>query len=266
MSPGRRFNRARRLLPSPSIPILVYHQIAAIPADRDPERIATPPSLFERQMRHLHRAGFTTAGLDEVAAWVAGGRRPAGRRVAITFDDGYRDGHTHAFPVLRRFGFTATFFLVTGLIGGRGDGRGGVRGECLDLAGIREMAAAGIDFQSHSRTHADLTRLSAPELRREVEGSKADLEERLGRAVRYFAYPRGLFDERVKAAVASAGYAAACAVFQGGRDRFEIERLMVSRRDGAAAFKLKASPWGTWMRTILHTIRKPQVAAGVAYG
>jgi peptidoglycan/xylan/chitin deacetylase (PgdA/CDA1 family) len=248
-----------RFLPLPAIPVLLYHQVAEKDCRDDAAGISTTPEGFARQMSYLHRAGFRTLSLEALNSEDGCAHRNAGKRIAITFDDGYLDFYTEAFPVLRKHGFAATVFLVTDFIGQQAGGNGCSRDRYLDLKHIREMARHGISFQSHSCSHPDLTRLGDRGLHRELSASAKIIEDRLGKAVSYFSYPYGLFNRRVKNAVCECGYRAAFAVFKAGRDKFEMPRLMVSRKDSPASFKLKASGFGLWARDTYHCIVKPKV-------
>jgi peptidoglycan/xylan/chitin deacetylase (PgdA/CDA1 family) len=121
------------------------------------------------------------------------------RAVALTLDDGYDDNFTQAFPVLRRYGLDGTLFLVTGTV----DTPDHVTWECA-----RAMGAAGMEFGSHSVHHFDLTTLSLPELDRELQESRAELEQQLSTPIQQIAYPSGQYNERVKERARQAGYRA----------------------------------------------------------
>jgi peptidoglycan/xylan/chitin deacetylase (PgdA/CDA1 family) len=141
--------------------------------------------------------------LDELAAPPASGRH----RVALTFDDGMRSVHRDALPVLAAAKAPFTVYLVSGFIGR--DNRWPSqppsipRFELMDWAELEELAAAGVELGGHTASHAALRGLGETELRRELADSKRELEQRLGRPVRHFAYPYGAFDEAAARAVAA---------------------------------------------------------------
>lgn len=126
-----------------TVPILCYHRVGP-----RANLMVMPRETFAAQMEYLARNNYNVIRLSDVADFLAGKRALPPRAVVITFDDGHVSTYQHAFPVLRQHGFPATFFLYTDFLGA---------GEALNWAQIREMAQSGlIDFQSHSKTHANL--------------------------------------------------------------------------------------------------------------
>jgi peptidoglycan/xylan/chitin deacetylase (PgdA/CDA1 family)/GT2 family glycosyltransferase len=174
-------------------PALIYHHVGPAPPGMPPT-LTTTPERFERQIRILHRQGFTSITAGRWLDWLEGVAPLPDRSFVLTFDDGYADLAEYAFPILRRYGFGATVFIVTSRIGGFNDwdaSRGIAPLPLLDREQLRAWSREGIEFGAHTRTHADLTRLSVQELEREIAGSRDDLEHILGRPVRTFAYPFG---------------------------------------------------------------------------
>lgn len=196
------------------LPVLLYHRVGSPPV-HDPWRNFVTPRAFESHLRWLRASGYRGVSLRSVADALQGGTRLPRRAVAITFDDGYRDTYTHAFPLLRRYGYGAAIFLVSDAVGGQSSfdaGSGYEPAPLLGRAEILEMAAAGIEFGSHTRTHpASLADLEDESLHSEVEGSRRTLQELLDRPIDLFAYPHSQLDSRVERAVATAGYRLACA-------------------------------------------------------
>ena len=124
--------------------------------------------------------------------------------VIITFDDGYENLAEYAFPVLQRYGFSATVFVVTGNLGGSNawdEVRGSATLRLLSADQITEWAAKGIEFGSHTRSHPDLRTLAIEDAQHEISGSKRDLEEVLGSPVASFAYPYGFRNDAAEAGV-----------------------------------------------------------------
>lgn len=180
-----------------AVPILVYHNIRepGVRSRVDDQYFVTP-AQFEAQLAYLRDAGYVSASFDDLAAAFGGGAFPA-KPVILTFDDGRDSQYEKAFPLLKKYGFTATFFVFTNAIGRPG---------YLTWDQLREMRAAGMAVASHSVFHPYLMKADDETLRREVTDSKATLEKGLGATVTTFAYPFGLYDERVTRAVRDAGY------------------------------------------------------------
>jgi len=180
---------AKRALPEDRASILMYHSIA----DGAAGFAAVPVARFTEQMRLLAESRRPVLPLPEIVRRLRDGE-PLGGAVGITFDDGYRDCYEFAFPLLRRYGFPASMFIVTGLIGAaHHDGA-----PRLGVAEIEEMHRSGlVDIEPHTVTHRPLTRLSDDEIHAEIGGSKEVIERMLGKNCRLFAFPYGDFDARV---------------------------------------------------------------------
>ena len=178
------------------LPVLVYHHVGPR-RDGTHRSLTVSPAAFERHVRWLARTGFEALSSADVIDWRRLGRPLPRRAFVLTFDDGYADLARFAFPVLRRYGFGAIVFLVSGRLGGTNawdEVAGSGTHRLLSANQVREWAAKGIEFGAHGRTHADLTDRST-DLAEEVERSATDLEGLLGYRTRSFAYPFGLVDE-----------------------------------------------------------------------
>ena len=198
-----------RLLPYRMVPILAYHQIAVTTCKEDPLRLAIPPQRFEAQMKYLFNRGFITMTLDERISIVNGINRACGRRIVITFDDGYLDNYTNAFPILKKYGFSATIFLVSSFIGKMNSWRIDSQTRLMDWSHVREMARYGICFQAHTATHLDLTTLADEVVSEELVESRKKIEDVIGIPVKHLAYPYGRYNQGVMRLTNDAGYVAA---------------------------------------------------------
>jgi len=183
------------------VPVITYHSI-----DDSGSVISTSPATFKRQIAALSRSGYVAMTLGQLAEAIdAEGTLPP-KPVVLTFDDGFKNFYSDAFPVLDEYGFAATVFVVTGHCGGHNDWGGNPRGfrrsELLSWNEIRELYQKGVEFGAHSKTHKDLTRISLSEARSEIEESGLDLEIFLGVRTKSFAYPFGKVDEAIKRIVA----------------------------------------------------------------
>jgi peptidoglycan/xylan/chitin deacetylase (PgdA/CDA1 family)/GT2 family glycosyltransferase len=231
----------RQLVRAPVI--LMYHAIGQ-PGEHASEYVV-PVKQFARQMAWLMRLGYHVLGLEDLVRFRHDGHLPPERSVVITFDDGYRDNVTVAMPVLRRYGFTATVFAVSGALGrtNEWDPAGELAGRALVSADdLRELSRCGFQIGAHSRTHARLTELPPKAMEDEVVRSRTDLEQAIGRPVVTFAYPHGLHDPETEAAVMRAGYEGVCTSEPGANDpavpATALRRIEVRGTDPLFAFVL----------------------------
>ena len=249
------------------VPVLLYHSVS-----RENENgfgyLSVSARAFEKQIRFLHDRGFKSVSLQEAVDVMNGKRKAEGRIVVITFDDGYRDIYYNAFPILQKYGFQATVFLVSDFIGGTSEWDKGISlsypKPLLSGEEIREMAKAGVTFGSHTRTHARLISLPQEELENEIMGSKRDLEGLLQSEMKYFSYPYFAVDERVCSVVKKAGYAVACRGDHLGRENTEhyLIRTMMSNEKSLILW-LKCSGWYHQLRSN-RQVRVVKSLAGIA--
>jgi peptidoglycan/xylan/chitin deacetylase (PgdA/CDA1 family) len=159
------------------------------------------PGVFRQQMEMLEDSGYRVVSLLDLLAWMREGADLPDRCAALTFDDGFLDFATAAFPELARRGWTATVFLPVGHVGGtnrwESAGNSSAARRLLDWSAVLELATAGINFGAHGVTHRDLRLLRGDELRDEVVRPKREIEDRLSRAAVSFAAPYGRTDARV---------------------------------------------------------------------
>lgn len=199
---------------APTLPILMYHEVSTVRAPGF-EKYIVEPQAFAEQMALLHRLRFRPVTMGQVIASRAARVRLPRRPVAITFDDGFGGTLDHAVPVLERLGFTATFYLVSDLVGGTATWLRAERGlelPLFDWSAARSLVAAGFEIGSHTASHAHLKSLADEQCRSELEGSKGHIADEIGRDVPHLAYPFGEQDERVRRLAAAAGYESAVTV------------------------------------------------------
>ncbi len=228
------------------ISIFMYHQIAEIPGEADPRGQAIPPAQFERQMRHLASNGYSCLSLEQAVNHFRSGEQVPARSFVLTFDDGYQDFRTNACPILEKYGFTATVFLVAGRMGARSDwwGQDGARsGLLLTWDEARDLAQRGYSLGSHSLSHPFLNRIDERAAFEDIRQSRALLEDRLGRQIDFFSYPFSETNPRVAELVEAAGFSAACAGYLGAWSIFNMWRVPCLRSDSALVFALKAGGW-----------------------
>ena len=189
------------------LPILMYHRVAPEGSERLHEWRVTPDQ-FEQQLHYLRSAGYSSASFEQWHEAAERHRPLSGRRVLLTFDDGYEDFAEHAYPLLRQYELEATVFLVSKHVGGTNEWDRGY-GETLPLMdwnAIRTLDGQGVDFGGHSATHPMLTGLGLDEVAREASRCRAELVEQLGHPVRAFAYPYGDSDPAVARMVGACGF------------------------------------------------------------
>jgi peptidoglycan/xylan/chitin deacetylase (PgdA/CDA1 family) len=215
--------------------VLVHHGVGDVGDADDPERLVVSPARLEAQLRLLQRLRYRFVTAEALLAGV-----PAARTAVLTFDDGWRDGLTTVAPMLERLGLRASFYVCPGQWGEQHTMVRGPAGALLTRDEAAELAARGMEVASHTLTHPDLRGLDDATLDAELRDSRAAVEEVTGRPCRTFAYPFGLFDDRVKARVRAAGYELALA-WQPRRewDPFEVGRLPGPPRHGAGRLALK---------------------------
>lgn len=213
-----------------SIPILSYHQTAAVPPRGMPYRgLVLPPARFVRQMRALQALGYRGLSMRDLLPYLRGER--TGRVVGITLDDGYVNNFDHALPVLHALGFTATSFVVSGQLGGSNawDAAAGVpRARLMNAHHLREWTALGMEVGAHTRSHVHLSHCDPLRARSEIADSRDELEQALGVPVRSFCYPYGEYrDEHVEMARA-AGFETAT-TSDSARARYHDDLLCLPR-------------------------------------
>ena len=219
------------------VPIIQYHKIDKPGPGIRVRGGFTPPRRFARQLNYLKKQGFVfyTAG-ELIQHYLDYGEFPP-RGIAVTFDDGWKDNYTNAFPVLKLLGIKATIFLVTSCIGqtsSKAIAEGEDPQEHFTLENIREMSQYGIEFGSHSVNHLHLQKITEAEINIEVKESKLEIEEMLQKPCQVFAYPAGYYNKISQQIIKEAGYISAFSTVYGPNDSLDIyalNRIEIMRRD-----------------------------------
>jgi len=218
-------------------PFLLYHKIDKRTPDVKIGGAFTSPRSFERQIRFLKKHGIKFLTASEMVAYYVEQRRFPERTVCVTFDDGWKDNYTNAFPILKKYGVPATIFIVPSVLGETtdsitADGEG--PREHMSVADVQAMAAAGIEFGSHTMHHKLLHQAADKEAEDEIRLSKSAIEAIAQKECRTFAYPAGFVTEYAAKCAVEAGYRAAFTTTYGrddGQDLFRINRTEILRRD-----------------------------------
>ena len=205
------------------VPILGYHRVGPFKGDHVPTVSA---EAFERQLHWIARWRYRVVGLEEIVRALEGAAPMPRRTAIITFDDGYEETHTIAWPLLKRFGFPATVFVTPGEVGLPG---------FATWEQVRAMAQDGITIGSHTMHHSYLPLLQPDRLPEELIRSKQVLEEQIQRPVQFLSYPIGGFVPEAQRIAKEAGYLAACttnrAASRRALDRFALRRVKITDRD-----------------------------------
>lgn len=219
------------------IPIIFYHKIDKPSPDALVRGGFTPPRRFARQMSYLKRMGFVFYQASELIEHYRQTGMFPDNGIALTFDDGWKDNYTNAFPILRDLDIKATIFIIPSVIGETST-KAAAKGEGprahLAREEILEMSRQGIEFGSHSMNHRLLPELSREEVKLEVEEAKKQIEELIQKPCRTFAYPAGYYSDEAKKIISEAGHTAAFTTVYGPADRIDLyalNRTEILRRD-----------------------------------
>ena len=220
------------LSPRYVVPILMYHRFGY----EDGNLFVTPEN-FSRQIAYIKDKGYNVISLDELVDGIKNNRKFKHRTVVITIDDGYRDNFTYAYPILRKYNFPVTIFIIANFIDNKKD--------FMNWDEINTASKDNISFGGHTKNHAYLPSIKERAvLLDEVEGCKKFIRGKIGSSVDYFCYPIGGFTEEVKRFVKKAGYKGACTTNRGfvelNKDAYELKRVKVTNSDTNKPFSFWA--------------------------
>lgn len=228
------------------VPILMYHSVN--PNALSKNHLAVSVEAFERQMHFLKSHHYNVMTLKSITALIKAKKDFLLRTVAITFDDGYKDVYTYAFPILKKYNLPATIFIIVNEVGR-------LQGDRLSWDEIKEMQASGIIvIGSHAMGPEPLINLkSEKEIKYEIFESKKVLEQNLGSQVEAFSYPEGRFNDKIKEFVIAAGYKLAVTTNPGKKfpndDIFSLKRLRISSTsDNLIVFWIESSGYYNFIR------------------
>jgi peptidoglycan/xylan/chitin deacetylase (PgdA/CDA1 family) len=216
-----------------ALPILCYHNVAFAPAPARFKLLYVNPDRFERQLWSLHRLGLRGVSMGEGVARLRNGT--ARGYVVFTFDDGYADTLLTAAPLMRRYGFGATCYVVSSALGAYNHWDAQYLQETKPLMSRQQLdqwLAAGMEVGSHSCSHQRLHELSPDAAWDEIAQSRAALRNMLGVPIEHFAYPFGGFNAATVELVRRAGYTSAVTLLPGAArasdDRLRLPRILVN--------------------------------------
>lgn len=205
------------------VPVLVYHRVGYTA-----DNFTVTPERFTHDLQTLQQYGYCTITLEQLQKFLnEGNNELPDKPILITFDDGYMDNFENAYPILKKHGMVATFFVITSMLWMEGR---------LTPERIAEMAQGGMSFGSHTVSHKPLGELAWAEIHDELVISKAVLESVLGKTVNGIAYPRGSYNDNVITIAQNVGYITGFTVREGicSKDSpdFELRRIPIFKYDG----------------------------------
>jgi len=213
----------------------MYHYISAPPnpADRLRADLSVLPDNFDAQMRWLAEKHYHTITLTDLYYYLAVGTPLPPNPILLTFDDGYRDHYENAFPILQKYGFVGTFFVLAGPADVAAP-------PYLTWEMITAMSAAGQDIEVHGREHIDMRRRSAEVLFFQIVGTRQAIEAHTGRPAPFFAYPAGQYDDQLLRFLQERDFWMAVTT-QYGREHnldtpLELTRIRIRGSDSLATF------------------------------
>jgi len=222
------------------IPILVYHEI--IDNKNTPKELLSKMAPFyyvkkenfENQMAFLSANGFKTISLEELLSYLNNPLRNKSfdKSVVITFDDGYQGNYVYAFPALKKYNFSATFFITVNYI---------AKPFMMNWKQIEQMNKEGMSIQSHTMSHFFLKRADSKTLRKELSESKKILESRLGKKVHFISLPHGSANSQYPEVANELGYKGGCSsrigFAYGDLDVYLLPRIIVDGRFNISQFR-----------------------------
>jgi len=245
----------------------MYHSISDEPETGHPYYwINTSPKRFAEHIQFLHDNNYKVISLSDAVRIIKSATNhpitlspyPPIKYVVLTFDDGYQDFYTEAFPILKEYEFNATVFLATGFIS---DGALWFKGKrCLTWGEIWELAGLGFRFGSHTITHPNLKSLNWDQIEREIGESRETIEERIGSRVESFSYPYafpegdGFFKMRIKTALTKLGFTSGVTTIVGtvieNDDPLLLKRIPVNSDDDLIFLEAKLEGRYDWVRSL----------------
>ncbi|MCP4649526.1 MAG: polysaccharide deacetylase family protein [PVC group bacterium] len=205
-----------------SVPVLMYHSING---NSQNSRLSVSPESFEKQMSFLKKHNYEILTLSEYVDMLKQKKKPSKRSVVITFDDGFDNNYTMAYPILKKHNIPAVIFIVVNWVGNSG---------MMNWSEIKELVDSNlIEIGSHTLAHDELTKMDKEEAFREIQESKQILESKLNKPIKFLCYPCGSFNAGIKEIVEKSDYKGACATHPGAElpldDAYAIRRIRISR-------------------------------------
>ena len=215
---------------------LLYHDIDSIEFPSEKKGLATTETVvrlseFESHMAWLDENGWNVISIQQFLEKQKNGNIEA-LDIVLTFDDGHISNHRLALPVLQKYGFRATFFIIADRIG---------IPYHMGIEELRELDDAGMEIGSHGLTHTYLPQISEQEIERELLGSKKKIEKTIGKSVDSFAYPGGHYNDNVLKCIGESSYKMGASCIVGCNhpksNRYLLRRIEIRRGTSVSDFK-----------------------------
>lgn len=215
-----------------NIPILCYHDVT--PNNPNNNGLLISPEKFKEQLQYLKDNNYTPITLDELYDYLRNNKEIPEKPVVITFDDGYKGNYEYAYPILKEFKFPATMFVISNYVGGS---------DFMTTEQIKEMSNNGIQIESHTSKHDDLSKLNETEQIETLKNAKTSLEKIIEKPVNFVAYPFGRHNPNTRIAAEKAGYKLGFNLNGNFADRkdnnFNMDRIYVNGNDSLKEFENK---------------------------
>lgn len=226
------------------IPILMYHSIESMPKDTIMRSLHVPPKRFKYQMWLLKKLGYKGLSVSKLKPYLDGKKH--GKVVGITFDDGYQNNLINALPILTKYNFSATCYIVSGNIGETNTWdlkKNITQRPLMTKKEISEWISMGMEIGAHTATHVDLTETSEQLVKEEITKCKEQLENLFDIEIKDFCYPFGRYDQKACEIVKGAGFYSATSMNRGRvsptSNRYQLPRIPINHRTMPHLFLLK---------------------------
>ena len=218
------------------VPVLMYHSIDNSAVGK--EKLKVSPKDFEKHLKYLSTKGYKSITLRDLKQYIEGKKIFEYKPVVVTFDDGYRNNIKNAIPILKKYGFSAVFFIATAYVGEKSlwdVAKEDDAQSMMDWDEIKTLVKNGLEIGSHTVTHADLVKINKSALLKELTESKKILEDKLNIKINTVSYPYGHYNNEVIKAVKLAGYEIGVATLHGinrkGENPLVIKRVLIRGYD-----------------------------------
>lgn len=203
--------------PKEGIPVLMYHSISTIPGNS----LGVPVKQFIDEMVWLHQQNYHSISMEDLYQALLNKAQVPEKPILLTFDDGYADNYSSAWPILRQNGFRGTFFIITNSVGPG----------MMNWNQINDLSRQGNSIGSHTVHHPDLSRLSYKKQENELANSKQELENHLGITEMAFCFPSGRYNKITLDLMTKLGYNLGFTTFSGrvhlGDNLLTLKRIRI---------------------------------------